>query len=128
MYTDYDWRIGIFNHKPIYACQYFMSKGHWQIYNHNSKKGTASGKSTAIAVSDVPEKVLRIATKAARLIGNGLYGIDIKQSGNRIVVIEVNDNPSIDSGVEDEYLGAALYDDIMREFLRRLEQKKSAGR
>lgn len=128
MYTDYDWRIGIFNHRPIYACQYFMSKGHWQIYNHNSKKGTASGKSTALPISDVPEKVLRIATKAARLIGDGLYGIDIKQSGNRIVVIEINDNPSIDSGVEDEYLGAALYDDIMREFLRRLEQKKSASR
>ncbi|WP_297809250.1 RimK family protein [uncultured Methylophaga sp.] len=128
MYTDYDWRIGIFNHKPIYACQYFMSKGHWQIYNHNSKKGTDSGKSTALPISEVPEKVLRIASKAARLIGDGLYGIDIKQSGSRTVIIEINDNPSIDSGVEDEYLGVALYDDIMREFLRRLELKKTAGR
>lgn len=128
MYTDYDWRIGVFNNKAIYACQYFMSKGHWQIYNHNTKKGTDSGKSTAIPVSEVPEKVIRIATKAARLIGDGLYGIDIKQSGNRIVIIEINDNPSIDSGVEDEYLGMALYDDIMREFLRRLEEKKSASR
>lgn len=128
MYTDYDWRIGIFNHKPIYACQYFMSKGHWQIYNHNSKKGTDSGKSAAVPISEVPEKVLRIASKAARLIGDGLYGIDIKQSGSRTVIIEVNDNPSIDSGVEDEYLGVALYDDIMREFLRRLEMKKTTGR
>ncbi|MTI62888.1 RimK family protein [Methylophaga sp.] len=128
MYTDYDWRIGVFNNKPIYACQYFMSKGHWQIYNHNTKKGTDSGKSAAIPVSEVPEKVIRIATKAARLIGDGLYGIDIKQSGNRIVIIEINDNPSIDSGVEDAYLGMALYDDIMREFLRRLEERKSASR
>lgn len=125
MYTDYDWRIGIFNNQPIYACQYFMSKGHWQIYNHHSK-GTASGKSSAIPISEVPEKVIRIATKAAKLIGDGLYGIDIKQSGNRVVVIEINDNPSIDSGVEDAYLGMALYDDIMREFLRRLEQRRSA--
>ncbi|MCX4187966.1 RimK family protein [Methylophaga sp. OBS4] len=128
MYTDYDWRIGVFNNQAIYACQYFMSKGHWQIYNHHSKKGTASGKSSAIPISEVPEKVIRIATKAAKLIGDGLYGIDIKQSGNRIVIIEINDNPSIDAGVEDAYLGMALYDDIMREFLRRLEQKKSAGR
>lgn len=124
MYTDYDWRIGLFNNKPIYACQYFMSKGHWQIYNHQGKS-TASGKSSAIPLSEVPDKVLRIATKAARLIGNGLYGIDIKQSGNRIVVIEINDNPSIDAGVEDAYLGMALYDDIMREFLRRLEASKA---
>ncbi|SFK02064.1 RimK family protein [Methylophaga sulfidovorans] len=125
MYTDYDWRIGMFNNKPIYACQYFMSKGHWQIYNHNTKKGTSSGKSSAIPISEVPEKVLKIATKAAKLIGNGLYGLDIKQSGNRIVIIEINDNPSIDSGVEDNYLGMALYDDIMREFLRRLEERRA---
>lgn len=127
MYTDYDWRIGMFNNKPIYACQYFMSKGHWQIYNHNTKKGTSSGKSSAIPISEVPEKVLKIATKAAKLIGNGLYGLDIKQSGNRIVIIEINDNPSIDSGVEDNYLGMALYDDIMREFLRRLEERRAAS-
>lgn len=126
LYTDYDWRIGIFNNKPIYACQYFMSKGHWQIYNHGNK-GTASGKSAAVAISDVPEKVLRIATKAAKLVGDGLYGIDIKQSGDRVVLIEVNDNPSIDSGVEDAYLGMALYDDIMREFLRRLDAKKATS-
>jgi glutathione synthase/RimK-type ligase-like ATP-grasp enzyme len=128
MYTDYDWRIGILNNKPIYACQYFMSKGHWQIYNHNTKKGTDSGKSATVPVSDVPEKVLKIATKAARLVGNGLYGLDIKQSGDRVVLIEINDNPSIDSGVEDAYLGVALYDDIMREFLRRLEEQRSSQR
>ncbi|HAD30310.1 MAG TPA: RimK family alpha-L-glutamate ligase, partial [Methylophaga sp.] len=58
MFTDYDWRIGVFNNKPIYACQYFMSKGHWQIYNHNTKKGTDSGKSAAVPISEVPEKVL----------------------------------------------------------------------
>ena len=125
MFTDYDWRIGVFNNKPIYACQYFMSKGHWQIYNHNTKKGTDSGKSAAVPISEVPEKVLKIAAKSAKLVGDGLYGIDIKQSGSRVVLIEINDNPSIDSGVEDAYLGPALYDDIMREFLRRLEARKA---
>lgn len=125
MFTDYDWRIGVFNNKPIYACQYFMSKGHWQIYNHNTKKGTSSGKSAAVPISEVPEKVLKVATKSAKLVGDGLYGIDIKQSGSRVVLIEINDNPSIDSGVEDAYLGPALYDDIMREFLRRLEVRKA---
>ena len=29
--------------------------------------------------------------------------------GNKVVVIEVNDNPSIESGVEDKYLGQQLY-------------------
>lgn len=125
MFTDYDWRIGVFNGQPLYACQYFMSQGHWQIYNHQGANGVDEGHSAAFALSDVPAKVLKIATKAARLVGNGLYGIDIKQSGSRVVIIEVNDNPSIDSGVEDAWLGPALYDDIMREFLRRLDQRNT---
>ncbi|MFG1489569.1 RimK family alpha-L-glutamate ligase, partial [Oceanospirillum sp. HFRX-1_2] len=34
MYTEFDWRIGVLNNKPIYACRYYMVKDHWQIYNH----------------------------------------------------------------------------------------------
>lgn len=34
LYTPFDWRIGILNRVPIYACQYFMSKKHWQIIQH----------------------------------------------------------------------------------------------
>ena len=68
--------------------------------------------------------MLKIATKAAKLIGNGLYGLDIKQSGNRIVIIEINDNPSIDAGVEDRFLGGELYTLIMQEFLSRMEEKR----
>jgi glutathione synthase/RimK-type ligase-like ATP-grasp enzyme len=36
-------------------------------------------------------------------------------------VIEVNDNPNIDRGIEDKYLGDELYRQIMMEFLRRME-------
>ena len=41
-----------------------------------------------------------------------------------MAVIEVNDNPSIDSGVEDQYLGNQLYASFMEEFLRRLEERR----
>ena len=40
MFTEFDWRIGVLNREPLYACKYFMSRGHWQIYNH-AAKGTA---------------------------------------------------------------------------------------
>ena len=43
---------------------------------------------------------------------------------DRALIIEVNDNPSIDAGVEDAYLGEDLYRRIMSEFLRRLERKR----
>ena len=39
------------------------------------------------------------------------------------MVIEVNDNPSIDRGVEDALLGEELYRTLMAEFERRLETR-----
>ncbi|MEC9255125.1 MAG: RimK family alpha-L-glutamate ligase, partial [Pseudomonadota bacterium] len=53
--------------------------------------------------------------------GDGFYGVDLKSSGDRVVVIEVNDNPSIDKGVEDLNEGTALYQKIMQTFLARLD-------
>lgn len=123
MYTDYDWRIGILNNKPLFACQYFMTKGHWQIYNHSSGEAESGG-FTTLPVHQVPPQVLKTALKATRLIGDGLYGVDLKQSGDRVVVIEVNDNPNIDSEVEDLYLKEDLYHQVMSEFLRRMELKR----
>jgi glutathione synthase/RimK-type ligase-like ATP-grasp enzyme len=64
---------------------------------------------------------------AASLIGDGLYGVDLKQTPKGPVVIEVNDNPSIDSGVEDQVLKDQLYREIMGEFLRRLEIRALSG-
>lgn len=52
--------------------------------------------------------------KTANLIGDGLYGVDLKQAGDKVVVIEVNDNPNIDCGVEDVYLGDDLYKLVWR--------------
>ena len=122
LYTQYDWRIGVINNKPLYACRYYMVADHWQIYKYNTDE-PQSGKYETLPTFEVPKAVLDIAVKATRLIGNGLYGVDIKQSGDRVVVIEVNDNPSIESGVEDKYLGEQLYLEIMGEFLRRLEAR-----
>ena len=76
-------------------------------------------------VETVPRKAVSIAKKAANLIGNGLYGVDVKQAGNDFYIIEVNDNPNLDSGVEDNILHEELYDRIMRVFLDRVERKKA---
>jgi glutathione synthase/RimK-type ligase-like ATP-grasp enzyme len=71
--------------------------------------------------------VVRTALRAANLIGDGLYGVDIKQVGQSLYVIEVNDNPNIDAGVEDAVLKDELYKRIMRVILRRIEQRKEKG-
>lgn len=121
-YTEFDWRIGVLDRRAIYACRYDMVRNHWQIYDHSRKRGS-SGDSVTLPTFEVPRKVLDAAVRACRVVGDGLYGVDIKQDGGRIAVIEVNDNPSIDAGVEDAYLGRELYDQVMRVFAQRLEQR-----
>ncbi|AYA63967.1 RimK family protein [Alteromonas sp. RKMC-009] len=120
VFTEFDWRIGVLGGKPIYACQYFMARNHWQIYHHEGDRFSSGGFKT-MPTFEVPKAVLQAAIKAAKVVGDGLYGVDIKHSGNKVYVIEVNDNPSIDSGVEDKYLGKELYQLIMQEFANRLE-------
>jgi glutathione synthase/RimK-type ligase-like ATP-grasp enzyme len=68
--------------------------------------------------------VLEVALASCRNIGDGLYGVDIKELENgRVVVIEVNDNPNIDKGVEDELLGDEIYKKIIESFVMRIERK-----
>jgi glutathione synthase/RimK-type ligase-like ATP-grasp enzyme len=124
-FTDYDWRVGMLNKKPIFSCQYFMTRGHWQIYKHSDSGRVVSGGFRTLPIHETPKKVLDVATRAANLIGNGLYGVDVKQFGDTAMVIEVNDNPNIDSGVEDLYLKDDLYRIVLEEFVRRLERKRN---
>ena len=122
--TEFDWRIGVLNNKPIYACRYHMARKHWQIYKRTGDGKTQAGNSDTIPLNDVPKNVLEIALKAASLIGNGLYGVDLKETEGEVYVIEVNDNPSIDSGFEDTLLKDQLYELIMSDILRRIEERK----
>ena len=78
----------------------------------------------SVPVQEAPRNVVRSALKVARQIGSGLYGVDMKQSGERAVVIEINDNPNIDAGVEDLVLGDELYRMVIGEFVRRLEARR----
>jgi glutathione synthase/RimK-type ligase-like ATP-grasp enzyme len=126
-FTDYDWRIGMLNKKPIFSCQYFMTRGHWQIYKHSENGRVISGDFRTLPIYETPKKVLDVASRAANLIGDSLYGVDIKQHGDKVMVIEVNDNPNIDSGVEDLYLKDELYHMVLKEFVRRLERKHIGG-
>ncbi len=125
--TEFDWRIGVLDGKPFYACRYFMARGHWQIVRREEAKPTRYGNVETLPVEDAPPPVVRQALKAAHAVGDGLYGVDIKQSGRDLYVIEVNDNPTIDAGYEDKVLGHALYERLMQVFLSRMEERRAAG-
>lgn len=123
VYTDYDWRIGVLAGKPLFACQYFMARKHWQILDHSGERAREGGWKTW-PIDATPAEIVSTALKATRLIGNGLYGVDLKALPGRTVVIEVNDNPNLEAGVEDAILGEALYRRILEEFARRIEQPR----
>jgi len=123
--TDFDWRVGIFDGRPLYVCKYFMARRHWQIIRRDESGETAvEGNCKTVAVGEAPKEVIQTALKAANLIGDGLYGVDLKEVDNQPYIIEVNDNPSIDTGYEDAVLKGALYREIMSVFLQRIEAKK----
>lgn len=122
--TDFDWRIGMLDGLPLFACRYYMASGHWQIYNHTAKKASGKeGNANCVSIDDVPAVILDAAIRSSNLIGKGLYGVDVKQSGDKAYVIEVNDNPSIDGGVEDFLLGEEIYLKIIKSLINRIEQR-----
>ena len=125
MPTSFDWRVGIFNNEVLYVCRYYMAGKHWQIVKQDSGR-ILEGEADTLQADEAPKRVINMALRAARLIGNGLYGVDLKVVGQRCYVIEVNDNPSIDAGIEDAVLGKSLYDEIMRGFKQRVEELKGA--
>jgi glutathione synthase/RimK-type ligase-like ATP-grasp enzyme len=99
-----------------------MAPGHWQVVKREQDR-KVEGATVAMAVGEAPEIVVKTAVRAANLIGDGLYGVDLKQVGDRCYVIEVNDNPNIDAGNEDAILGDALYREVLGVFLRRARER-----
>ncbi|HJW56744.1 MAG TPA: RimK family protein [Burkholderiaceae bacterium] len=122
--TGFDWRIGILDRQPLFACKYFMVPGHWQIIQHDGKHAIREGITEAVNLCNVPGQVIRMALEAANLVGDGFYGVDLKQRGQHCCVIEINDNPNVDEGNEDVLLQDALYRDVMHVFRKRIEARK----
>lgn len=123
--TEFDWRVGILDRRVMFVARYGFPPGHWQVIKRDEQQHKLSeGFTQAVAVDEAPEEVVRIALKSANLIGDGFYGVDVKQADNRCYVIEVNDNPNVDAGNEDALLKDALYREVMGVFLKRIEARK----
>lgn len=121
--TEYDWRIGVLDGAPLFACRYFMAKNHWQIIKRDGR-GVSEGEHETVPIETAPAAVVHAAVTATKLIGDGLYGVDVKEIDGKPYVIEVNDNPNLDAGVEDQVLDDALYEKLVDVFVRRITEKK----
>ena len=136
MPSDFDWRIGVLDGAPLYACKYYMAKGHWQIYNWSSDtKDDITGNFDCMPIADAPKPIVDAAVKAVlAVVGThihghgalqapGLFGVDVKEVAGKPFVIEVNECPNIDHGIEDKAMGDDLYKAIIGSLKMRIEQK-----
>lgn len=125
--SDFDWRIGVLGGTALFACRYHMARGHWQIVTTGAGGQRRYGRVEALPLDQVPAGALEVATASARLIGDGFYGVDIKETQGDFLVIEINDNPNVDAGCEDAALGNLLYTRVMEWFRHKLDRRGPDG-
>jgi glutathione synthase/RimK-type ligase-like ATP-grasp enzyme len=121
--TEYDWRVGVLGGQPLFAVHYLMAKKHWQIVNHKASGKPDQGGIKTFTLKETPPLVVETAVKAARCIGDGLYGVDLKETKDGIFVIEVNDNPNLDHGCEDTGEKDEVWTRLTQWFLDRLDRQ-----
>jgi len=54
--------------------------------------------------------------------------VDLKQVDDHVYLIEVNCNPNLDAGNEDQVLGEALYREVVGVFARRIAESSGGAR
>ena len=99
-------------------------RGHTSIVKYEADGRVEEGTFKTYAIDQAPREVVDLALRATALVGDGLYGVDLKQTERGPVVIEINDNPNLDVGVEDAILKDELYRRILGELVRRIEARR----
>jgi glutathione synthase/RimK-type ligase-like ATP-grasp enzyme len=120
--SPFDWRVGVLDRQVLYVCRYHMARGHWQIIRGRGD-GVRYGRVEPVPEHAAPARAVELGRRAASLVGDGLYGVDIKEVDGRFLVMEVNDNPNIEAGLEDAVPREALYDAVVEWFRRRLDAR-----
>jgi glutathione synthase/RimK-type ligase-like ATP-grasp enzyme len=111
-----DWRIGVLGGRFLFASRYALPKEGDEKEAYESEE-VPYYSIECVPRNHVPQDVVDLAVKAASAIGTGLYSVDIKEREGKRYVIEVNDNPSLESG-EDE-----LYPDVYNRIISHLLQR-----
>ena len=109
--STFDWRVGVLAGQPLFACRYVIPDETFKIQAIVNGRMTMA-RVEPLPLAEAPPVVIQTAVEAARAVGNGLYGVDLKQNDGRTVVIEVNDNPTINAEEEDRF-APDVYDRIV---------------
>ena len=120
--TEFDWRVGVLAGEPLFVCQYRMARGHWQIVKHRPDGSSREGGFRTFELDQAPRNLIDIAVRAARPIGEGFYGVDVKETDTGFIVMEVNDNPNLEHGIEDQVGKDEVWTRVLKWFIERFEQ------
>ncbi len=122
--TLHDWRIGILGGKPLYAARYGMAAGSWRLCERDLG-GENWGETYSARLEDAPPGVIETALAAAALMGDSLWGVDVKVLESGPAVIEVNDNPDIDD-TETGADGSQVWRNLAAWFSAEFQSSRSA--
>lgn len=100
MPSDFDWRVITLDGTVLAVVKYRFPPQGWRAMDRSEQGEWA-------AVEGIPRdqaepRLLGVALAASAAIGTSLYGVDIKEIDGEYYVIEVNDNPTIAAGEEDQ--------------------------
>ena len=111
--SSFDWRVTMLDGKVLFVVKYIMAEGAWRIHDRDEDGKPNVCTVQAVEKAQVPPTLIAVARAAATAIGRSLYGIDIKEIDDDFLVIEVNDNPNIDAGLEDR-TNPEVYRNVVR--------------
>jgi glutathione synthase/RimK-type ligase-like ATP-grasp enzyme len=109
--SHFDWRVGILQNKVLYLCKYCIPEGGWKVKSKINGKNVW-GDTIAIPRDSISPELEKISISLSKCVGDGLYGLDVKETDDGYKVIEINDNPSIYDGYEDT-IDTDIYEKII---------------
>lgn len=105
---DFDWRVAVLEGSLLFAARYHYVPGYWKGARWHGEEAEI-GVTEAVPKERVPPAIAACALAAAREVGAGLYGMDIKETPEGAALLELNDNIDIDVDCEDAAEGEPLY-------------------
>lgn len=111
MPSEFDWRVITLGGRVLAVVRYVFAQDKWKLMERGASGEWA--RVVAVPRDEADPRLIATALAAANAVGESLYGIDVKEIDGEFYVIEVNDNPTIDAGGEDQ-ANSEIYREIIR--------------
>jgi glutathione synthase/RimK-type ligase-like ATP-grasp enzyme len=98
----------------LFVVKYVMAQGAWRAHDKDTEGRPTLCDVVGVEKSQIDPRLIEVALRAGGSIGRSLYGVDVKELDDGFVVIEVNDNPNIDAGLEDSK-SPEVYRNVVRQ-------------